>query len=57
MILQVDGNIDSDDEDRDEPDHVTLELYDMGGIIGHKLSPNSSPPNNVYNPIAGMGLL
>ena len=56
-ISQVDGNIDSDEEQLDEPDHVTLELDDMGGIIGPKLSPNSTPPNKVYHPNAGLGLL
>ena len=36
---------------------VTLELNDVGDIVGPELAPNSSPPARVPHPKAGIGIL
>ena len=36
---------------------VTLELNDIGDIVGPELAPNSSPPARVFHPKAGIGIL
>ena len=56
-ISQIDGNNDSDDEITEKISYVKLELDDMGNIVGPKLSPNTSPPEKVYHPQAGMGII
>ena len=56
-ISQVDGNNDSDHEISEEFDYVKLELDDLGNIVGPKLSPNSLPPDKVFHPEAGMGIV
>ena len=56
-ISQVDGFDDSYEEINEETNHVTLELDHLGNIVGPELAPNSSPPEKVYHPMAGIGLL
>ena len=56
-ISQVDGTVDSDEENAEESNLVTLELNDLGDIIGPELSPNSTPPQKVFHPNAGIGIL
>ena len=56
-ISQVDGHIDSEEEDSEEAVAVTLELDNFGGIIGPKLSSSASPPTKVMHHQAGIGLL
>jgi hypothetical protein len=56
-ISQVDGTVDSDEENSEESNLVTLELNDLGDIIGPELSPNSTPPQKVFHPNAGIGIL
>ena len=34
-----------------------MEPDELGDIVGPKLAPNSTPPDKVYHPKAGMGLL
>ena len=56
-ISQVDGFDDSCEEISEETYHVTLELDNLGNIVGPELAPNSSPPDKVYHPTAGIGIL
>ena len=56
-ISQVDGFDDSHEEIPEETNHVTLELDNLGNIVGPELAINSSPPDKVYHPMAGMGIL
>ena len=56
-ISQVDGINDSDDEISEETNYVKFELDDLGNIVGPKLSPNSLPPDKVYHPEAGIGIV
>ena len=56
-ISQVDGTVDSDEEHAEESNLVTLELNDLGDIIGPELSLNSTPPQKVFHPNAGIGIL
>jgi hypothetical protein len=56
-ISQLDGNNDSEDEITKESNHIILELDDMGDIVGPKLSPNTLPPDKVFHPKAGMGIV
>ena len=56
-IFQVDVINDSDDEISEETNYVKLELDDLGNIVGPKLSPNSLPPDKVYYPEAGIGIV
>ena len=50
-ISQVDGV----DDSYEDTDMVTLELDDLGGIIGPDLPPNTFPPSKVLHPKAGIG--
>ena len=36
---------------------LTLVLDDMGNIVGPDLAPNSAPPEKVYHPKAGIGIV
>ena len=56
-ISQVDGTVDSDEENAEESNLVTLKLNDWGDIIGPQLSLNSTPPHKVFHPNAGIGIL
>ena len=56
-ISQVDGKNDSDLENSKEFDNVKLVLDDLENIVGPKLSPNSLPPDKVFHPEAGMGIV
>ena len=41
----------------EETNAVTLELDNLGNIVGPELAPNSSPPEKVYHAMAGIGIL
>ena len=49
-ISQVDGMNDTDEEDSEDNDIITLELDNLGHIIGPKLPPNTLPPLKVKHP-------
>ena len=67
MVVETDKDIPDDNSDvipqLDGPAEkasdtiVTLELNDIGDIIGPELAPNSSPPARVFHPTAGIGIL
>ena len=52
VIPQLDGPA-----ERSNDNIVTLELNDIGDIVGPELDPNSSPPARVFHPKAGIGIL
>ena len=56
-ISQVLAFDDSHEEIPEETNHVTLVLDNLGNIVGPELAINSSPPDKVYHPMAGMGIL
>ena len=56
-ISQIDGFDDSHEEVSKETNPVTLELDNLGNIVGPELAPNSSPPEKVYHAMAGIGIL
>ena len=56
-ISQVDGNNYSEDEITEEIIHVTLKLDGMGDIVGPQLPPSALPPDKVFHPKAGIGIV
>jgi hypothetical protein len=54
-ISQVDGMDDFHEEISKVLEIVTLELDELGGIIGPRLPPNTKPPCKVLHPKAGIG--